>query len=510
MEELRDLEFLEEGDIVDIPDVENDDLIEENSLSVVVRCLNPTVHKVGGLVKALPPIWGLEDRTHERGVGENRAQFIFQSDRDLHHVLTRGPWFVNGWIVALEQWTPSPGPEYLTRILFWIRIRGLPVHLLNKQTVDYLLGPLGKVEKVELHAKNSTSVEYIRAQVWISTEEPLQFRRTARFKSVEVVPTELEYEKLLKVCFLCKRLTHDQTHCQFAEPVENVPQLESSRRFNENRRLQNRGPQGDLPMKNAKGKMSKGKQVENRSRSISNHSESRFGKGKESREQYEMDLPEATCKVWRPKSTRANTSSGTGGSKQTRSTEESNFKQNRGESPGGGRKSGGSSGASHMTPTVFERLGGHRLEEDKETTKSGGSGGSRTPLLKGGDQDDKGSKGESSNGSRGSGSVFERLGITTVIPQEIDKKKEETQPSKRRRLSRSDERSSKKVKLASRIEEKSPSSVFQRLGGQSCEKNHSAPVAAIVPSHSVRGIVLTSGSNLKEGLMFDSNPSNTP
>ena len=46
VEELRDLELLEEGDIVDIPDVENDDLIEENSLSVVVRCLNPTVHKV--------------------------------------------------------------------------------------------------------------------------------------------------------------------------------------------------------------------------------------------------------------------------------------------------------------------------------------------------------------------------------------------------------------------------------------------------------------------------------
>ena len=28
----------------------------ENLLSVIVRCLNPQVHKVGGLVKALPPI----------------------------------------------------------------------------------------------------------------------------------------------------------------------------------------------------------------------------------------------------------------------------------------------------------------------------------------------------------------------------------------------------------------------------------------------------------------------
>lgn len=215
VEELKELELLDEREMVDIPDLENDDLIEENFLSVIVRCLNPYAHKVGGLVKALPPIWGLEDRVHGRGVGEDRVQFIFQSDRDLHHVLTRGPWFVNGWIVFLDQWTPNPEPDFLRKILFWIKIRGLPIHLLKKQAVDSLIGPLGKVEKVELHAKNSTSVEYSRAQVWINTDEPLQFRRTARFKSGEIIPTELEYKRLLKVCFLCKRLTHDQTKCPF-------------------------------------------------------------------------------------------------------------------------------------------------------------------------------------------------------------------------------------------------------------------------------------------------------
>lgn len=42
--------------MVDMPDMANEDLIEESSMSIIVRCLNPTVHKVGGLVKALPPI----------------------------------------------------------------------------------------------------------------------------------------------------------------------------------------------------------------------------------------------------------------------------------------------------------------------------------------------------------------------------------------------------------------------------------------------------------------------
>ncbi|KAG2270080.1 hypothetical protein Bca52824_064635 [Brassica carinata] len=131
----------------------------------------------------------MEDRVHGRGVGADRVQFIFHSDRDLHHVLTRGPWFVNGWI-----------PDFLRKIPFWIRIRGLPVHLLKKQAVESLVKPLGKVETVELHAKNSLSVEYVRALVWINSDEPLQFRRIARFKSGEVIPTELEYERLIKIC----------------------------------------------------------------------------------------------------------------------------------------------------------------------------------------------------------------------------------------------------------------------------------------------------------------------
>ncbi|KAL0854007.1 hypothetical protein Bca101_059159 [Brassica carinata] len=213
LNELKELELLGDGEFVDIPELENEDLIEENSMSIVVRCPNLTFHKVGGLVKALPPIGGMEESVKGRGVSENMVQFFFQNERDIQHVLTKGPWFVNGWIVSLDKWSPNPGPEFLCRIPFWIRIRGIPVHLLKKQAIEGLLGPLGHVEKVDLYAKNSSSLEYVRALVWIHTEEPLQFKRVARFKSGEIVPTEMEYEKLIKVCFSCKRLTHDQLSC---------------------------------------------------------------------------------------------------------------------------------------------------------------------------------------------------------------------------------------------------------------------------------------------------------
>ncbi|XP_024014254.1 uncharacterized protein LOC18021833 [Eutrema salsugineum] len=188
IEELKERDLLEEGESVDIPDLENEDLIEENSLSVMVRCLNPAVHKVGGLVKALPPIWDLEYRVRGRGVSEHRVQFIFQCEKDFSFVLTKGPWFGNGWIVAVDQWTPNPRPDFLNQISFWIRIKGLLIHLLKKQAVESIISPLDK---------------------------PLQFRKLAQFSTGEQIWTELTYEKLLKVCFLYKRLTHDQEGCPY-------------------------------------------------------------------------------------------------------------------------------------------------------------------------------------------------------------------------------------------------------------------------------------------------------
>ena len=150
-----------------------------------------------------------------RGVREDKVQFIFENEGDLYHVLYRGPWFVNGWIVTLDQWKPNPEPEYLKRILFWIRLKGIPIHLVKKQAVESILEPYGKVDAVELHAKNSSSLEYVRARTWINADEPLQFLKLARFRTGEVARIELVYEKLLKVCFTCKRLTHDQAICPY-------------------------------------------------------------------------------------------------------------------------------------------------------------------------------------------------------------------------------------------------------------------------------------------------------
>ncbi|WZZ25213.1 LOW QUALITY PROTEIN: hypothetical protein YC2023_008614 [Brassica napus] len=357
MEEFKEIELLEEGELVDIPDLENNYLIEENTMSVIVRCLNPVVHKVYGLVKALPPIWRLEDSVRGRGVGEDR--FFFQNERDLHHVLTRGPWFVNGWIVSLDQWSPTPGPDFLCKIPFLIIIRGIPVHLLKKQAIEFLLGPLGKVEKVELHAKNSSSVEYVRAQVWINTKEPLQFRRIARFKSGEVVPTELEYEKLIKVCFMCKRLTHDRLYCPLQEGLAAEPPTSRRRdgggSFESGRGKQNVPPTG----------------THQRCVVIARSSSTAAGSGRGNITSSEQTPRSSGSQELRVITGRKG--KGIRGEVQTFEQRGAGSSKSRGETSGprsrrspfiGRGNTGGSSGASQTAPSVFCRLG------EKESTEA--------------------------------------------------------------------------------------------------------------------------------------------
>ncbi|KAJ4894375.1 Uncharacterized protein Rs2_21169 [Raphanus sativus] len=363
MEELRGLELLEEGETVDIPDLEIEDLIEENTLSVIVRCLNPYVHKVGGLVKALPPIWGMEERVRGRGVGEDRAQFIFTSARDLQHVLSKGPWFVNGWMVSMDQWTPSPGPEFLQRIPFWVRIRGLPIHMLKEQVVETLLGPLGKVELVELHAKNSNSLEYVRARVHIHTEEPLQFRRNARFKSGSTIQTELEYEKLLKICFTCKRLTHDQSRCPLESGIiqqaidgsqsgskEKVLRKKlQEKELRAKQALQQRPEKGVIIRSEAEG----GGQKRGRNKPHTSTGEDKR-KGKK--------IASTPQLVWKQKGDR-------GGSKVSRSTEESTAHQKSSGEQSAQRSTPRENTITREPPSVFTRLKGTGAEVEAEGSR---------------------------------------------------------------------------------------------------------------------------------------------
>ncbi|XP_056861156.1 uncharacterized protein LOC130509334 [Raphanus sativus] len=395
--------------------------------------------------------------------------------------------------------------------------------MLKKEVVESLLGPLGKVEKVELHAKNSTSLEYIRASVTINTEEPLQFRSIERLKSGMTYPTELEYEKLIKVCYGCKRLTHDQTRCPFQ-----ILEREEAKRLTKDRSkktcLKEKLLEKEIRAKESlKRSTSKGVEIRNPPTATNLRGGKKKATGNLKEDTGKGKRIVATPRViWRQKADVC-------GSGKTKSTEESTaHPRGSGDHSGvksvsGGRGGVGKSLDSNETDSVFNRLG--RPDEEWGSKGSRGRRTAREPAedlrwrisgMSSGEKND----GKSSKGSRSPPSVFNRLGGHTHIA-------EGSQTSKRRRQEGSDERNAKKARTGSSEKKKKESpSVFMRLGGvvrgpetdNTGEAHHSALVAVSTPIHSarmaanspalsVRRIALGSGSSVKEGLMGNTNPS---
>lgn len=316
-------------------------------------------------------------------------------------------------MVSMDQWSPNPAPDFVQRIPFWIRLRGLPIHMLKNEVVESMLGPLGKVELVELHAKHSNSLEYIRAFVHISTEEPLQFRRISRFKTGATIPTELEYEKLIRIRFLCKRLTHDQSRCplQIQSSHDEVREKqEMSNELNLRIKLMEKEHKAKeaLHKKAVSGAVARKIPIGANQRGGRNISQDSSKEDKR-KGKHVASTPQL---VWKQKGER-------GGSRLSHSTEESTATpRSSGERYGSGFEKNVKAGKGRSetimeTVLVFNCLGSQEDMQDAEDSGGRSSlrrlGGDLRSRLSGGSHEEK-LEAKSSKGSRSPPIVFERLG----------------------------------------------------------------------------------------------------
>lgn len=364
-------------------------------------------------------------------------------------------WFVNGWIIAIDQWKPHPGPEFLNRILFWVRIRGIPIHLVKKQTVESIMEPHGKVEAVELHAKNSSSLEYVRARIWIRADDPLCFSKMARFSTGEQARVEIEYEKLRKVCFLCKRLTHDKLICPFQ-----LPQANSIKK-------------NVKPKTGKKAGITNSKDNKINAQVTTNHALDDHGG---------MSAP----------------------------TLETGFRQQRAKDrlqwPDRGNKKMGSHNVQEWRPKSRTRTETAKEGDPKSSGESISSPSKKRKLINSGDRQKKKAKMNDSEEVHQSPSVFERL-----------ESSEDTTMCKKKQGSSGEKKQSPSVfeRLGSQASCSTPKSISQ--SDNSIHSAHvaapfldfSVPVTAQNRVHSGQKAGSDKGKNLKEGLMLNSNPSKT-
>ncbi|XP_019092585.1 PREDICTED: uncharacterized protein LOC104745753 isoform X2 [Camelina sativa] len=179
--------------------------IQQFSLTLIGRLMNPTVQRMESLVANLPKIWKLEERVEGADLGQDTFQFNFETEEDLQGVLRNGPYHFDNWMLALVRWEPIISNTYPSAINFWVKATGIPMHFWETATLQAIGKKIGILRDVD----EETGSLFVT----INGFNPLIFHLVVPFNTGDEVVVSLEYEKLIGFCTHCYRLTHDQKFC---------------------------------------------------------------------------------------------------------------------------------------------------------------------------------------------------------------------------------------------------------------------------------------------------------
>lgn len=190
---------------VRIPEADNSALIEANRISLIGRLTNPDVQRTKAVVEYMPQLWNLVGRVRGRVIGNERFQFLFDSEEDLKQVLNKAPFHYKEWMLILQAWEPIVSDRFPSSISFWVKIHDIPPHHRTCQTIRTIGKELGHV--------TAQDIDETKIRVDVNGLKPLEMKLEVRFSKNEIAWVELEYEKLKKHCFKCFSLSHEDRNC---------------------------------------------------------------------------------------------------------------------------------------------------------------------------------------------------------------------------------------------------------------------------------------------------------
>lgn len=203
----------EDEEPLTLPDSPRFRVYDENSTSLLGRLLNPDYQSMERMIDYMPTVWRVYGRVRGIALPRDRFQFVFQREEDLLTVLKDRPWSYNHWVVALEQWSADPPPDFLRYMKLWIRIRNIPMKFFTGDTMDRLASEVGHVKEIAYDPKVSHTKDYIRALITFDTEKPAKASRKLTISKDKTVSIEFEYERIHKRSFHYHRLTHEKFKC---------------------------------------------------------------------------------------------------------------------------------------------------------------------------------------------------------------------------------------------------------------------------------------------------------
>ena len=124
--------------------------------------------------RTFKPLWRARNEFKIREVDDHVLLFIFELESDAKRVLAQQPWSFDKHLVLFQRYDNKTPVKNLcfTKVNFWVQIHGLPMRLLDPETVIELGESLGAVSEAE-NPKELVGNDFVRVKVEVDISKPL-------------------------------------------------------------------------------------------------------------------------------------------------------------------------------------------------------------------------------------------------------------------------------------------------------------------------------------------------
>ncbi|CAA0834207.1 ubiquitin-associated (UBA)/TS-N domain-containing protein [Striga hermonthica] len=187
----------------------------ECELSLLGKIYGSKKANVMGLKTILQNIWHTQWPFQTRNLGDNKFQFVFQSEDDKKKILGGKAWSFDGQYLLLKEWNPYTRgfPEDEDKVQLWVQIMNLPLHWVSEETGIKIGKLFEKVLDVRIPETGEMGGRIIKILVEINLKEPI-IRGTRINLGSEAKWITFRYENLQTFCYYCGLIGHADLNCE--------------------------------------------------------------------------------------------------------------------------------------------------------------------------------------------------------------------------------------------------------------------------------------------------------
>ncbi|KAM0852301.1 hypothetical protein ACQ4PT_051857 [Festuca glaucescens] len=191
--------------------------IESVDSKVIAKLLSDKHGHAEAMATALGRIWCPMKGATCEDMGDNVFIFTLRQESGKNKSLNEGPWMFNESLLVVEEFVPTnTAVDYVfTTIPIWIRMFGLPLGMMDRETGGTIGDEVGEFMEVEVGDDGFAKGKFLRVKVRINIKKPLMRGIMLDVgKEKAGLWCRFEYEYLPDFCFRCGLLDHIDRDCK--------------------------------------------------------------------------------------------------------------------------------------------------------------------------------------------------------------------------------------------------------------------------------------------------------